>query len=696
MKRENRRNILFRYGSITVLILLLTVRIVYKLVDNTVLSADKWNARAEKMLSEIDTIMPVRGDILAADGSVLATNMRVYTPCIDFRADGFKENLYRENIPALADSLARYFPFRTRDGWIAYLNKPLEKERGKRSRSFPVVRNVSYAEVRLIKSFPFMKERKSKTGLHVEDRLDRVRPYGDMARRSIGAVGVEDTINVPFGKYGLERSLNALLAGTPGYSKKVSLTKAIVDWTDRAPVDGYTVLTTIDIKMQDLLENELNKVLNECKPEWGTAILMEVGSGDIKAIASLERSKTTGDYIESLNYAVRRYEPGSVIKTLTMMTLLEDGKVPDVNEKISAHAYSKYGCRFSDHHGMDSIPVSRILEVSSNVGITRLADRAYASDPGRFYSRIKLTGVLDPISSGIAEEVVPTCDSLNVTRRYDLLSQSFGYTTEFSPLYTASIYNAIANGGKYVRPRLVRGMRGNGLDTVYPVSYINPQVCTPEHAAQLREMLHRVVWGDKGTARHIVRSDKVEIAGKTGTAFRFEVGKGYNYSQKRLAFCGFFPYEKPRYTCMVLIAYPTEKWFGAEYTSGRVVRNMAEQMYARGMLGNSSDYVADTEAADGAMRVYHAGNHGRLHARLNTGTDNRAIREPEKAVEKGAVPDVIGLSLPEAVRVLETAGYNVTFTGVGYVAGQSPAAGIQAPPGQQIKLALTNKFLSKN
>lgn len=198
MKRENRRNILFRYGSITVLILLLTVRIVYKLVDNTVLSADKWNARAEKMLSEIDTIMPVRGDILAADGSVLATNMRVYTPCIDFRADGFKENLYRENIPALADSLARYFPFRTRDGWIAYLGKPLEKERGKRSRSFPVVRNVSYAEVRLIKSFPFMKERKSKTGLHVEDRLDRVRPYGDMARRSIGAVGVEDTINVPF------------------------------------------------------------------------------------------------------------------------------------------------------------------------------------------------------------------------------------------------------------------------------------------------------------------------------------------------------------------------------------------------------------------------------------------------------------------------------------------------------------------
>ena len=696
MKSENRRNILFRYGSITVLILLLTVRIVYKLVDNTVLSADKWNARAEEILSKIDTIMPVRGDILAADGSVLATNMRVYTPCIDFRADGFRENLYRENIPALADSLVKYFPVRTRRGWMDYLSKPLEKERGKRTRAFPVLRDVSYAEVQLVKTFPFLREKKSKTGLHVEDRLDRVRPYGDMARRSIGDVGVEDTIHVPFGKYGLERSLNSLLQGTPGYSKKVSLTSAIVDWTDRPPVDGYTVLTTIDIKMQDLLENELNKVLSECKPKWGTAILMEVATGDIKAIASLERSETTGDYIESLNYAVRRYEPGSVIKTLTMMVLMEDGKIPDVNEKISAHAYSKYGCHFSDHHSMDSIPVSRILEVSSNVGITRLTDRAYASDPGRIYSRVKLTGVLDPIKSGIAEEVVPDYDSLDVMRRYDLLSQSFGYTTEFSPLYTASIYNAIANDGKYVRPRLVRGMRGNGLDTIYPVTYINPQVCTPEHAAQLREMLHRVVWGDKGTARHIVRSDKVEIAGKTGTAFRFEVGKGYNYGQKRLAFCGFFPYDKPKYTCMVLIAYPTDKWFGAEYTSGRVVRNMAEQMYARGMLGNSSDYVADTEAADGELPVYHAGNHGSLHARLNTGTDNCAIRSPEKAAGKGAVPDVIGLSLPEAIRVLESAGYNVTFSGSGYVAGQSPAAGREAPPGQQVKLALTNKFLSSN
>lgn len=696
MKSENRRNILFRYGSITVLILLLTVRIVYKLVDNTVLSADKWNARAEEILSKIDTIMPVRGDILAADGSVLATNMRVYTPCIDFRADGFRENLYRENIPALADSLVKYFPVRTRQGWIDYLSKPLEKERGKRTRAFPVLRDVSYAEVQLVKTFPFLREKKNKTGLHIDDRLDRVRPYGDMARRSIGDVGVEDTIHVPFGKYGLERSLNSLLQGTPGYSKKVSLTSAIVDWTDRPPVDGYTVLTTIDIKMQDLLENELNKVLSECKPKWGTAILMEVATGDIKAIASLERSETTGDYIESLNYAVRRYEPGSVIKTLTMMVLMEDGKIPDINEKISAHAYSKYGSHFSDHHSMDSIPISRILEVSSNVGITRLTDRAYASDPGRIYSRVRLTGVLDPIKSGIAEEVVPDYDSVNVKRRYDLLNQSFGYTTEFSPLYTASIYNAIANGGKYVRPRLVRGMRGNGLDTIYPVTYINPQVCTPEHAALLREMLYRVVWGDKGTARRIVRSDKVEIAGKTGTAWRYVEGKGYSKTEKRLAFCGFFPYESPKYTCMVLIAYPTEKWLNAESTSGRVVRNMAEQMYARGMLGNSSDYVADTEAADGELPVYHAGNHGRLHARLNTGTDNRAIRSPEKAAGKGAVPDVIGLSLPEAIRVLESAGYNVTFSGSGYVAGQSPAAGHEAPPGQQVRLALTSKFLSSN
>ena len=290
MKRENRRNILVRYGVIVFFILILSARIVYKLVDNTIVSADKWNAKAEQTLANIDTIQPVRGDILAADGSVLATNMIVYTPMLDFRVPRFKEKDYRQAVPELADSMARYFPHRTAEQWRQYLLKPLQSEKAKRPRAFPLLAKASNIQVEQLRTFPFLREKKLFTGFHVDKEMQRVRPYGDMARRSIGATGFVGGKSTKQGIYGLEKALDSLLAGKPGVSKKVRLTNAIVDWTDLPPVDGYNVLTTIDIKMQDIVENELNKILEVCQADWGTAVLMEVGTGDIKAIANLELS----------------------------------------------------------------------------------------------------------------------------------------------------------------------------------------------------------------------------------------------------------------------------------------------------------------------------------------------------------------------------------------------------------------------
>lgn len=688
MKKENRRNILFRYGTIILAILLLSTFIVYRLVDNTVISADKWNAKADSTLSKLDTIMPVRGDILAADGSVLATNMIVYTPMIDFLVPKFKEAEYRKLMPQLADSLAKYFPIRDKDKWSDYMLAPLDKSPADRSRSFPIVRKVSLEDAKRIKTFPFFDQKTRFCGLHIESMLQRVRPYGDMARRSIGAVGQTKTNKQKRGIYGLEKALDTLLAGKPGLSKKVRLTNAIVDWTDNAPVDGYDVLTTIDIKMQDIVENELNKVLDVCKAQWGTAILMEVGTGDIKAIANLELSKNPEEgYIESLNHSVRRYEPGSVVKTLSLMVAMEDGRVPNLDKVYTTgSSFSVGGYKTRDCSKSDTLSLRRALEISSNIVMSKMILEAYGNDVGRFYTRIKQTGFLEPFHTGIAEEIVPYIDSLPDGDRLSLTRQSFGYRTEIPPLYTCALYNAIAGGGRFVRPRLVRGLHKNDRDTIFDVSYVRDRICSEVTAAQLRDMLRRVVWGPRGTARSVVRSDKVAIAGKTGTANKV-VDRKYVEHMNRLSFCGFFPYDNPKYTCMVVIAYPTETWMSPATTSGRVVKNVAEALYARGMLGNSSDFhkVEDKKGDRPTFYASIGGVHNKLQGIVGHGRSG-VLKAPTNV--KNGVPDVVGLGLRDALKRLENAGYNVGFNGSGFVAAQLPSAGSNVPPGTKITLQL--------
>lgn len=683
------RNLLFRYGVIIVGLLALTLYITYRLIDNTVLHAAEWNAKAALELERIDTIRPIRGDIIGADGSILATNMTVYTPAIDFRCPKFNEKEYRTQLRPLSDSLARHFPRRTADEWYDYLSRPLAKKKDERSRCFTIVRDVSQSEVDLLRTFPFLNEAKRFTGFKVDEKQKRVRPYGEMARRSIGAVGLDSLHSIPYGKYGLERSLDSLLTGKPGFSKKVSLTNAIVNWTDTPAENGCDVLTTIDIKMQDILETELNNVLNVCKADWGTALLLEVGTGDIKAMVSLERSPDSDQYIEALNRAVLRYEPGSVVKLLSLMIAMEDGRVPSLDHIYpTGERYILNGRETKDCSKTSELPLRRALEVSSNIAISRMAMDAYGSFPGRFYSRIKETGFLEPIGAGIAGEVPPRVDSLPTSAKGQvaLVRQAYGYTTEISPLYTASIYNAVAGGGRYVRPRLVRGIRKNGVDSIFPVSYIRDRICSEANARELRDMLHMVVYGEKGTARKFLQSDRVDIAGKTGTATMLGPN-GYMEGVNRVSFCGFFPFDKPRYTCMVLMAHPRQTWVSAAGTSGRVVKNVAEAMFARGMFGNSSDFTAKATGTP-APATYYASAGDRLdhlHSLLGGGAMRRL--QPPASITSG-VPDVRGLSFREAIAALERAGYNVDFTGAGYVASQTPAPGASAKAGQTIHLTL--------
>lgn len=687
MKSNNRSHILFRYVIIIAFILAFAATIVYKTFMTAIVDADKWNAAAKKDLSRIEKIAPERGDILACDGSQLATNLRYHTVRVDYRSERFKMEQYKQQLDTIADSMAVYFPVKTRAQWRAYLEAPLLRE--KLPRAYRLLRNISYADYMKLRTLPFFNiPNRNRNGVVLETVKVRKKPYGAMARRSIGGVGEDSITGEIHGISGLEKALDSLLYGKPGLTKKIPLTKNFVDWADVPAVPGYNIHTTIDIKMQDILENELNKVLELCDAEWGTAVLMEVKTGDIKAISNLELSKKTGDYIEGMNRAVLGYEPGSVIKTLSMLIALEDGHLPDTAKVIhtgSAYAFAG-GKPITDAHGVGSMKISEVLERSSNIGMTKVIGDISKYSPVEFRNRIAATGFFDPMNTGIAGETTPRYPMLKDNRggRIAMSRMCYGYTTEISPMSMLAVYNAIANGGRYVRPRLVRQLSGNGIDSVLPVTYIRERICSEKNAKILRTMLKKVVWGSHGTGR-LLRDKRVPIAGKTGTCYVTENGH-YNTSKRRLAFCGFFPADNPLYSCVVLVCNPRKYPRGAASTSGTVLKNTALMMYSRGMLNNNSDYKENSVKS---IPSVYASTDRKTQVKLahELGVERVKPMATPTVCDSG-VPEVVGLGVREAVAVLEKKGYNVKITGVGYVKEQTPERGTPLAKGETVSLKL--------
>lgn len=688
--RDNHSNVLFRFWIISMVILLVfALPIFVKLFSTTVVHADDWNAKAQKELSRVDTILPDRGDILARDGSILATNLRYYTVRLDFRSERFAEDSLRLHLPEIADSMAVIFPQLTAKEWRDSLEAPLRREPAKRSRGWRVVSNISYADLQALRALPFFNmTNANKNGLTVETRLRRRNPYGDMARRSVGGVGQTSTCRQIHGISGLEKALDSLLYGKPGIAKKVPLTRNIVNWTDIPPTPGYSLLTTIDINLQDIVENELNRMLDSCSADWGCAILMEVKTGDIVAISNLERNKKGPGYVEALNYAVVGFEPGSVVKPISMMIALEDGIVSNLEEVIPIGKSWAYGGGrpITDSHYNGSLKVREVIEQSSNIGMARIVVRGYNDRGPQWVKRLEKAGFFDPLNTGIAGEAIPYYrkDPKNV----DLARMAYGYTSRIPPLYTMAMYNAMANDGRFVRPRLVRELISENFDSVIPVSYVRDRVCSHENARKMQYMLRQVVDGAHGTGRRL-RNDLVPLAGKTGTCYSVDPAtRQYNKSRKRLAFCGFFPADNPQYTCMVLTFWPKRNMFGAASTSGEVLKNIALKMYSRGLLGNSSDYAADAVGTS-TPELYGSLDPGRHKRVKKAAALSKAPHAPApKPTTAGTVPCVRGLGLREAVTTLEDRGYEVTTQGSGYVRSQMPQEGQPLPRGSRIMLAL--------
>ena len=702
MKQNNKRHILWRYGLVVGFMLLFSVTIIWNMFKLTVVHAAAWNEKAKTVLDSVTSIPPERGKLLADDGTVLAANLQFYVVRIDWFTEGIKVDSLKKDLGPLCDSLAAFDPTMTAVEWRKKLLEDRKnildaanpKTPGKRPRKNHAYRLFSrmltHREYQRVRNFPFFRRPKNQTGFYEELHVKRTKPYGAMAARSIGSL---DSTGV-HGRSGLESALDSLLYGKPGIARNIQLTNAIVPVESVPAVKGYDITTTINVQLQDIVENELNKMCIEADAEWGTCVLMEVATGEIKAISNLERSKTTGEYVENINHAVLGYEPGSVVKTISMMVALEDGIVNNIEEPIVTGSTWTYagGKPITDAHGGATRTPRQIIETSSNIGMAKLIVRKYGDNPPAFKKRLEEMGFFEPFHLGIAGETTPWFQDAEIKNggRVTLSRQAFGYGSRIPPLCTLAMYNAIANDGKYVKPRLFKKLSREGEpDSIIPVTYIRKQVCSPENARKLRIMLHDVVWGSHGTARHWVQDDKVEIAGKTGTAYTTSGGQ---YSgQKRLAFCGFFPYDKPKYSCMVLMLGAN---CGAGASSGTVLKNIARKMYAHGLLGPSPDYATEKPAAGQEKKTYPTlfasmgdTKSKYINGGLSIKSSHRYAR-PGK-VQKG-VPNVIGLDIREAISVLEDAGLTVSFTGTGMVTAQSLASGSNFVRGQRISLRLRN------
>ncbi len=706
-KKNNKAHILFRYGVISIAFVVFGVAVLIKLFETTVVEARAWNARAKAELSKIDTIAPERGNILASNGNILACNLKVYDIKVDMRHDKIKKMkvIPWSSIDSLADSLDRYYPriadleHQPKDtiakySWHTRLKREFEKPDSCRPRALRFAKKKTLEDYERIKGFPFFKDMKGKGSRHPlykEVRNTRIYPFGKMAYRSVGRVNENGKTGQIHGYSGLEKDLDTLLYGKPGLAKKVALTSGISNWVTTPAQRGFDIRTTIDIDLQDMLEEELHKICSEAHAEWGTAILMEVKTGEIKAISNIELL-SDGTYGEALNRAVLPYEPGSVMKPISLMIAFEDGLVKSVNDMVDCSPFMKT----TDPHGSGPKTMKQVIEQSSNTGISRVIFRGYSQNPEKWHDRLSGLGFFEPIHSGIAGECTPRIRRLtdkdsrgnNITmtaRHLDLARQAYGYNTELPPLFTLSVYNAIANDGKYVRPHLVKSLIDeDGRDSVLRIDYIRDSICSAATARKVRECIREVVWGEHGTAR-MVRDDRVTVVGKTGTAYPVENG-AYNTSKRRYAFAGFFPYEEPQYSCMALVLSGAGN--SANRTSGQVVKNMAVKMYSRGMLHKASTYTSSKKESSPVMLGQVGGNLDKLATTLGI-KKMKTMRQPAQ-VNNGGVPDVRGLDVVSAVKKLESAGLNVRTQGAGAVYAQSRTAGTAYRRGDEITLTLRN------
>lgn len=695
-------------------------------------------------------VPPLRGSIYARDNRPMAVSMPVYRLFFDFKAEPLrrlrepfestgnphKDSIERAEIVALrrelhtsleemATVLSKRYNLSDRKLTRASLLARWRRgfERGDRHCAvYPA--DISYMDYEEMKRLSPLAHKRDKQGRFAgrslltkiitrEQETRRNYPFGSLARRTIGSIYDRTDSGLSKGKSGLEYRFDSLLRGDVGRSRTQYATGRNETFILTPPVDGASVYTTLDMNIQSIVEASLREQLTALGAESGTVVMMEVKTGKVVAISNLENSKW--GYIESQNFAVSSLtEPGSTFKVASMMVALDDGVIHPNDTIDVGNGLWKYGGRVvRDHNahrgGYGRLSAAQTIIKSSNVGVAKIITRAYESKPDEYVQKIRDLGFGTDLHLDIPGSVKPSIrkrsDNPNKWYRTTLGWMSYGYETQIPPIYTLAFFNAIANGGRYMRPYFVtRIMRGEDTLQTFAPQVVKEQICKPQTLQEIQEMLRRVV--TEGTGKKAL-SPYVSISGKSGTAQESSGKRGYvdesGHIRHIVSFCAYFPSEAPRYSCIAVIRRPSTQFSaGGGVMAAPIIREIAESMLAL-ELPIPLDSVRRSASPEAYTRTIAGGRSSTLQALLTelgiplprlpktTGVYislDSALRVHSYQQRAGHIPAVVGMSAMDAVYLLRKMGYVPRLEGAGNVIGQSIPAWTAAPAGTPITLEL--------
>ena len=712
----DRKKIIPRYKIIGYLMVLLGIMIVGKALYTATVKRDYWMKVADRLKRDSVDVKPVRGNILSCDGRLMASSLPEYKLYMDFKAGGAeKDSLWNEKVDSICEGLHDIFPEKS----AAEFKRDLEEGHKQMSQNWPIwKKRVKYDIYTEVKKLPVFNLRPYTGGFHVEAFNARQRPFGSLAQRTVGDMfGAKDTA-----RCGLELSFDSILRGKSGIVQRKKVMNKYLSITERPPIDGADIVTTIDVGMQDLAERALIDELKLINGNVGVAIVMEVQTGDVKAIVNMTKCED-GEYREVKNDAVSDLlEPGSVFKTASIMVALDDGVV-DTNYHVETFGgiMDMHGAKMRDHNwhrgGYGRLSLPQTLEYSSNIGVSRIIDEHYGKHPEKFVEGIHRLGLAEDlriplVGSSPARIRMPKMDKTGKHwanwSKTALAWMSIGYETQVPPISTLTFYNAIANNGKMMRPRFVKQVVKNGEVLMeFPPEVIREKICKEKTLKEIQTILYHVV--SQGLGKK-AGSPSFKVAGKTGTAQISKGAGGYKSGQMNylLSFAGYFPADAPRYSCIVCIQKSGLPASGGGM-SGVVFHHISEGIMAQDLKLSVADardslsvLLPDVKngniiAADyvlSRLGVKTNENWSGSYANGNPiwGTtshqNNQVMLTKAENVQAGLMPDVTGMGARDAVYLLESKEVKVRIEGRGKVVSQSLPAGHQIKKGEVCSLKL--------
>lgn len=662
-----------------------------------------WRSLSDSMHQRFIPLDAERGTIYSEDGQMLSTSVPYFDIYMDLGADGLREKngkRFRENLDSFSIALAKFF----NDKPAAQYKKDLKQAYNRGDRYFPIRKALSFEEYKAFRNFPLVRQGRNKSGIIAEVKSKRLNPFGMLAKRTIG-LSRDNAQNV-----GLERTYDTMLQGQAGKR----LVRFIAGGA-AVPIDGYEiepemgkdVITTLDVQMQDIVESALMKMLIEREAQYGTCIVMETKTGKIKAMANLGRGKD-GQYTENLNYALQTNEPGSTIKLATLLAVLDHGSA-NMNKLIDVGSTgSQYvGVRNVTEAEVMPKPLMTLRECfahSSNVGMSKVAYEAFSNEPDIYRNYLHKFHLDTRTGIDLMGEEAPVLPKLKRNKEglHAMITASFGYAIEVSPLHTLMLYNAIANNGKMMKPYLVNSIRSNGVTVKeFEPVVLDDKIAKPEVITAAKQCMEAVT--TEGTAKDVFKDYPFPVAGKTGTAHVAGGNIKYYDGVYQATFVGYFPANQPEYTCIVVIKTRAHDpiHYGGK-VSAPVFKEIATKLYAQYVQGKKTmpwQIVADSSMYSyaghtpevknvlqqiGVKAVDSAGSQDWSFLYSN---NYRPVIKAE-TVTRNSMPDVKDMTLKDALYLLENMNLKVYVKGKGKVVAQDLLPGTVIKKNQTVTILL--------